>query len=285
LENQVIDLATVWWHGVRGVMATEQGDDKADFVSRNKRPTHAQVKALREASTLRRRRGIKEWRALAVELAAYSGVRRGELAVLDDTTVHRDGRVRVLWRLETIGGPHLALPKGNKRRWTTYPRVTPTGFPLAEAIGSRLDEIVLERAAGINPKGLLFPSERGTWLIGSNFHRDVFEPAALVADWPYVEEVKPWGAGKTRRQRTWSLTWHSLRHTFVTWQLEDLDQPPSRVATLAGHESAEFTIARYVSGAKDDISDSLAALGWWSAAEGGGSGTGVADNGEIHHSA
>ena len=72
---------------------------------------------------------------------------------------------------------------------------------------------------------------------------------------------------------------HSLRHTFVTWQLEDLDQPPSRVATLAGHESAEFTIARYVSGAKDDISDSLAALGWWSAAEGAG----VAANSEIHH--
>ena len=285
LENQVIDLATVWWHGRRKATVSEQGDDKADFVPRNKRPTHAQVEALREATALRRRRGNKAWRALAVELAAYSGVRRGELAVLDDTTVHRDGRVRVLWRLETIGGPHLALPKGNKRRWTTYPQVTPTGFRLAEVIARRLDEIAQEKAAGINPRGLLFPSERGTWLLGSNFHRDVFEPAALAADWPHVVEEKPWGVGKTRHQRTWSLTWHSLRHTFVTWQLEDLDQPPSRVATLAGHESAEFTIARYVSGAKDDISDSLAALGWWSAAEGGGSGAGVADNGEIHHSA
>ena len=43
------------------------------------------------------------------------------------------------------------------------------------------------------------------------------------------------------------FTWHSLRHTFVIWQLDELDQPPSRVATLAGHESPEFTIARYVS--------------------------------------
>ncbi|GAA4700016.1 hypothetical protein GCM10023349_15680 [Nocardioides conyzicola] len=262
LENQVIDLATVWWHGARVVTVVEQSDGRVEFVPRSRRPTHDQVGALRESMTTRRRRGHKGWRALAVELAAYSGVRRGELAVLDDTAVHRDGRIRVLWRLETIGGPHLAPPKGNKRRWTTYPRVTPTGYPLAEAIDLRLEEIEAERAAGINPKGLLFPSERGTWLLGGNFHRDVFEPAALAADWPYIDEVKPWGEGRTRKQRSWALTWHSLRHTFVTWQLEDLDQPASRVATLAGHESAEFTIARYVSGAKDDIADSLQALGW-----------------------
>ncbi|RNM13152.1 tyrosine-type recombinase/integrase [Nocardioides pocheonensis] len=262
LENQVIDLATVWWHGVRIVKVTDQSDGRVDFVPRSKRPTHTEVRALRESMARRRRRGTKGWRALAVELAAYSGVRRGELAVLDDTTVSSDGRIRVQWRLETIGGPHLALPKGNKRRWTTYPQITPTGFPLADAIAERLDEIAREKAAGTNPRGLLFPSERGTWLLGSNFHRDVFEPAALYAGWPFVEEVKPWGIGKTRRQRTWALTWHSLRHTFVTWQLEDLHQPPSRVATLAGHESAEFTLARYVSGTTDDITDSLAALGW-----------------------
>ena len=122
LENQVIDLSTVWWHGVRAAKVTEQSDGRIEFVPRNKRPTHAQVKALREAMAIRRRRGNKVWRTLAVELAAYSGVRRGELAVLDDTTVYGDGRIRVIWRLETIGGPHLALPKGNKRRWTTYPR-------------------------------------------------------------------------------------------------------------------------------------------------------------------
>jgi integrase len=262
LETQMIDLTTVWWHGERKAKVTEQGEDKANYVPRDKRPTHIQVNALRDASTNRRRRGSKSWRPLAIELAAYSGVRRGELAVLDDTTVFRDGRVRVQWRLETIGGPHLALPKGNKRRWTTYPKVTPTGFPLAEAIGQRLDEVAKEKKSGANPKGLLFPSERGTWLLGSNFHRDVFEPAALDAGWPYVEETKPWGVGKTRHQRTWALTWHSLRHTFVTWQLEDLKQPPSRVAALAGHESPEFTISRYVSGSNDDIDDSLAALGW-----------------------
>lgn len=182
--------------------------------------------------------------------------------MLDDGTVFGDGRIRVNWRLETIGGPHLALPKGNKRRWTTYPKVTPTGFPLAEAITERLEEVAKEKSAGVNPEGLLFPSERGTWILGGNFHRDIFEPAALAAKWPYLDEVKPWGVGKVRRQRTWTLTWHSLRHTFVTWQLEDLEQPASRVATLAGHESAEFTISRYVSGTKDDVTDSLAALGW-----------------------
>lgn len=261
LETQVIDLSTVWWHGIRATTVVEQGDGPVAFVPRSQRPTHDQVRALREAMTARRRRGRKEWRALAVELAAYSGVRRGELAVLDDATVHTDGRIRVQWRLETIGGPHLAPPKGNKRRWTTYPQVTPTGFPLAAAIERRLAEVAQERSAGTNPLGLLFPSERGTWL-GGNFHRDVFEPAALAAEWPFRDEVKPWGVGKTRRQRTWLLTWHSLRHTFVTWQLEDLGQPASRVATLAGHESAEFTLRRYVSGAKDDIADSLAALGW-----------------------
>lgn len=261
LDQQIIDLSTVWWHGDRAVVVREQGQERIQYVDRAKRPTHDQVRALREGVNLRRARGAKSWRELAVELAAYSGVRRGELVVLDDTVVTLDGRIRVQWRLETIGGPHLALPKGNKRRWTTYPRVTPTGFPLAEAVATRLDEVAREKAAGINRRGLLFPSERWTWL-GGNFHRDVFEPGALAAGWPYVEEEKPWGAGKTRRQRTWSLTWHSLRHTFVTWQLEDLNQPPSRVATLAGHESAEFTIARYVSGAKDDVNESLNALGW-----------------------
>lgn len=116
MENRVIDLATGWWHGRREATVSEQGDDKADSVPRNKRPSHAQVEALRAVTALRRRRGNKAWRALAVELSAYSGVRRGELAVLDDTTVHRDGRVRVLWRLETIGGPHLALPKAASLR-------------------------------------------------------------------------------------------------------------------------------------------------------------------------
>jgi integrase len=261
MDQQVIDLSTVWWHGDRAIRAREQGQERIQYVDRSKRPTHGQVTALREGMDARRTRGTKAWRALAVELAAYSGVRRGELAVLDDTVVSRVGRIRVQWRLETIGGPHLALPKGNKRRWTTYPRVTPTGFDLADAVSRRLDEVAAEKAAGTNQLGLLFPSERGTWL-GGNFHRDVFESAALVAGWPYVEEEKPWGAGKTRRQRTWALTWHSLRHTFVTWQLEDLGQPASRVATLAGHESADFTIARYVSGAKDDVNDSLSALGW-----------------------
>ncbi|MGK2874471.1 MAG: hypothetical protein ACSLEW_02375, partial [Nocardioides sp.] len=207
LDNQTIDLSTVWWHGLRVPKVTEQGEGPANVVDRTKRPTHHQVQSLREAMSLRRIRHGKSWRELAVELAAYSGVRWGELLVLNDEVVHLDGRVRVQWRLESIGGPHLALPKGNKRRWTTYPPVTPTGYPLGEAIATRLGQVKDERAAGTNPRGLLFPSEQGNWLRSGNFHRDVFEPAALAAGWPFVDEVKPWGSG-SRAQRTWGLTWH-----------------------------------------------------------------------------
>jgi integrase len=264
LDNQVIDLANVFWHGIEVRRADVPGDsgELPQFVPVWKRPSNQQVEALRVAAERTGRRGQGQWwRGLMVELAAYAGPRWSELIALTETSVDPEHRkVEIHWRVaQPPGKPRrLAPPKMAKQRTTIYPEVSPTGYPLGEMMRRRIQEARRERRAGHNPKGLLFPATNGDWWWTGNFHRDLFEKSALAAGWKYTDRDNPY-AGGTRRERCWELTWHSLRHTFCTVALEEWKLADSIVSLLAGHSDPNFTRTRYVGAAEDALDAAVAA--------------------------
>lgn len=264
-EERTINLDSVWWHGLAPVEddeETEDTEDSADFVPRSKRPGNAQVRSLREAAELLPARGVEGgvlwWRGLMVETAAYAGPRWSELIALSaDDVVPNKRHLRVHWRVSQAAGKprRLTKPKMAKRRTTIYPAVTPTGYRLENALRRRAVEARQEQAAGLNPRALLFPNKAGSWMHTGNFHRDIFAKAAENAEgWESREVVKSNGKGKTKTIQQWNFVWHSLRHRFCTFALEEWGQDLSVVSVAAGHADAATTMRLYV-GADDDALD------------------------------
>ena len=122
---------------------------------------------------------------LMANLAAYSGLRWGELAALTNAQVAPAARVITVDRkvVEVSGQIYLEAPKNRKFRRTIYPRLTPGGYPLAERLAARLAEARAEQEAGANPLGLIFPASAGKYWRSSNFNRRVLQPAYLKAGW------------------------------------------------------------------------------------------------------
>lgn len=271
-EGRSIDLSSVWWHDpvafASGQLArsvseddAETADERGGFVPVHKRPSDDQVAALRDAAASFGR-GPNLWvRGLMVELAAYAGPRWSELMAIEAPDVHaRSRKLNIFRRVEFVTGmpPCVVAPKMAKRRVTIFPEVSPTGYELEEMLRRRAEQALAEQRAGINPRALLFPSAAGTWRMTGNFHRDIFEKAADRAGWPSVTSERPY-AGRTRTERTWGLTWHSLRHTFCTVALEVWKLADSTVAELAGHDDSSTTRRLYVGASRDSINEALAA--------------------------
>lgn len=260
-DGRVIDLSSVWWHGLSPVVEedTEDTEDSGDFVPRFKRPSNEGVKAFRLAAESLPARGVEGgklwWRGLMVETAAYAGPRWSELIALTAYDVHPEKRrLRIHWRVsQPAGKPRkLAKPKMAKRRTTMYPSITPTGYRLEEALRRRAEEALAEQEAGRNPRALLFPNRKGGWMHTGNFHRDIFTRAAKAAEgWESHEVVRSNGKGKTKTIQSWNLVWHSFRHTFCTFALEEWNLKESTVADLAGHADANTTRRLYVGVAND----------------------------------
>jgi integrase len=84
-------------------------------------------------------------------LAAYSGLRWGELIALTIPQVDEAGRVITVDRkvVDINGQLYVEAPKNRKLRRTIYPRLTPGGYPLA----GRIKEARAEQEAGTNPPG------------------------------------------------------------------------------------------------------------------------------------
>ena len=68
--------------------------------------------------------------------AAYTGLRRGELATLTTGQVDVAARVIAVDRkvIEVAGHLYVEPPKNRKQRRTIYPRTTPVGYPLADPL-------------------------------------------------------------------------------------------------------------------------------------------------------
>jgi integrase len=79
---------------------------------------------------------------LMANLAAYSGLRWGELAALTIGQVAPAARVITVDRkvVEISGQIYGEAPKNRKFRRTIYPRLTPGGYPLAKRLAARIEE-------------------------------------------------------------------------------------------------------------------------------------------------
>jgi integrase len=176
-----------------------------------------------------------ELHELMLHVAAYAGLRWGELAALTAAQVQQAGRVIDVDRkvVEVNGRLFLEAPKNRKRRKTVYPRLSPAGYPVAENLAARADAARAEQQAGANPAGLLFPSPAGRHWRSSNFGRRVLAPAYQAGGWRDADGKGAW-------------TWHSLRHVFCTtalftWKLDATD-----VSRMAGHANYRITLDMYV---------------------------------------
>jgi integrase len=172
---------------------------------------------------------------LMASLAAYSGLRWGELTALTIPRVDEAGRVITVDRkvVEISGRLYVEAPKNRKFRRTVYPRLTPGGYPLAERLAARTEEARAEQEAGTNPLGLIFPASAGKYWRSSNFNRRVLQHAYLTAGWRDSS-----GGGR------W--TWHSLRHVFCTTALFTWKLEPTDVSRMAGHANYRITLDMYV---------------------------------------
>jgi len=172
---------------------------------------------------------------LMAHVAAYSGLRWGEIAALTIAQVTLAARVFTVDRkvVEVGGRLYVEAPKNRKFRRTVYPRHTPGGYPLAARLTARVEEARAEQEGGRNPLGLIFPNRRGGYWRSSNFNRRILQPAYRKAGWRDAD-----GNG------TW--TWHSLRHVFCTTALFAWKLDPTDVSRMAGHANYRITLDMYV---------------------------------------
>ncbi|HET6190572.1 MAG TPA: tyrosine-type recombinase/integrase [Trebonia sp.] len=228
-------LAEVHWQAVeRPVPAPAVGvaGESSLWVDPSEIPSSDDVAILGKALSTRRHGERDE---LMANLAAYSGLRWGELAALTIGQVAQAARVITVDRKVVEVGGHLYAepPKNRKFRRSIYPRRTPAAYPLAERLAARIEEARAEQEAGTNPQGLIFPSRSGGHWRSSNYNRNILQPAYLKAGW----RGSP-GAGR------W--TWHSLRHVFCTTALFTWKLDPTDVSRMAGHANYRITLDMYV---------------------------------------
>lgn len=196
-------------------------------------PGHQQIADL--AASMAEPTRAPWWRELMPYIAAYSGLRLGELLALPATSIdceHRQIRIDVK-TVSIDGETFLEEPKGRRHRTTIYPQRTPLGRPLAELIQRRIAEVLHEHDHGLNPHGLMFPAPRGGYLSSSNFSTRIAKPAYRLSGWRDADGRGPW-------------TWHSLRHTFCSTALTAWNLPIADVSILVGHANARITMELYV---------------------------------------
>lgn len=236
-----------------GISPTTQGES-ALFVSPDKIPTHEAIADLTAGFLLLPRAEV--WWALFPMVAAYSGLRLGELLALRASDVDTGKRrIRVERQLIDIGvRQEIGPPKRNKHRVTLYPARTPQtqwfpdGFDLSHHLRRRVEQVRDTDAAD----GLLFPAPRGGFYSQTNFYGRRFHPAAKTAKWPTQAAQRG-----SRQVVGLKWKWHSLRHVFCSYYLWDLHATPADVSMAAGHGSVDITLRIYasnVSGALDRMS-------------------------------
>ncbi len=168
------------------------------------------------------------WRQLEILLVAYTGLRWGEHVALTADRIDPTRRAISVDRqvVETRSSLKLTLPKGRRQRVTMFPALTAAGCDLVAMVENRLAELPLD--------GIVFPAARGGWARRSNYGRSIWHPAAISAGWPRLADGH------------WAWTFHSLRHVFATWAL---NQPGIRiedVSRLLGHSGIRVTQDIYI---------------------------------------
>lgn len=206
-------------------------------VDKREIPTHAKVAAVAKAAS-----EVTDvwWYELMFNLAAYSGLRFGEICDLDSTDIDLNQRQIIVdfQCLSDGGNKSRQLPKWDKQRTTVFPEVTPSGYKLKANLKKRISELNKMNVTPVLQDGtsrkLLFPNKDGGWLCPSSFGNRVRRPAQEIAGWPKDSDGK------------FAWNFHSLRHVFCTYYFVDLKKKIGDVAFTAGHASPVTTLEMYV---------------------------------------
>jgi integrase len=100
------------------------------------------------------------------------------------------------------------------------------GIDLAALVDKRLAELH-------DSDDVVFPAPHGGWARRSNYGRNLWDPAARDIGWP-------------RHDNRWRWTFHSLRHVFATWALNQPGLRLEDVSRLLGHSSTRVTQDVYI---------------------------------------
>ena len=206
-------------------------------VDKREIPTHDKVAAVAKAAS-----DVTDvwWYELMFNLAAYSGLRFGEICDLDLNDINLNERIiNVDFQCLSDGGnKSRELPKWDKQRKTVFPEITPSGYKLKANLKKRISELNKMTVTPVLQDGtsrkLLFPNRDGGWLCPSSFGNRVRRPAQELAGWPKDLNGK----------FVWNF--HSLRHVFCTYYFVDLNKKIGDVAVTAGHASPVTTLEMYV---------------------------------------
>ena len=281
------------------------------YVHADQIPSHEHVHALGKAAA----KVTNDWRyELLINLAAYSGLRDGEIFDLD--VDHVDAESRDIYvetqRLDDAGNLSRTYPKKRKRRRTTYVEVTPMGYELAEKLKERIAELNELQEAPLIKNGerrkLLFPNSKGSWISNSNFAKRVRLPAQELAGWPKrvltdeemrieLDKRKERAKRKAKKLKAeakaaeergevlkvkaprkkkpdsaipenvaenpqpkepaiepiFMWNFHSLRHVFCSYMINELKCAPIDVSIAAGHENISTTLSMYVSASASSL--------------------------------
>lgn len=228
-----------------------QSGESAKLVNRKLIPSHEQVDAL--GKMLAKKYKNPTWE-LFINLAAYAGLRIGEQLDLDIDSIDTKERVIKVENqcLDTGKSISRSAPKWNTERETTYPEVTPMGYPLASKLESHIKKLKAQKEIPTLQDGtkrkLLFPDANGGWMRKTNYSKRYRVPAQIELGWPR----------KANGRFLWNH--HSLRHVFCTYYLEQTNNNFQAVAIAAGHKSFQTTIEMYI-GVTDQAMAALKAAG------------------------
>lgn len=200
---------------------------------------------------------------LLVLFAAYTGLRRGEIAGLN---------------VGDVAGSVVSVHKTRRRA----PKGTPDDHPDRDP---RHDGWLIEPTKSGKDRDVPMPAwlarDMADYLAAHPHHNDPDAPL-----WPRLRSTRNPGKGTTGWTQSldygepWdpesfyryvyrravaaaglppSVHFHTLRHSYVTWLIRD-GKPPSVVAELAGHADATITLQIYTHLFKEDRSDAVAGL-------------------------
>lgn len=241
--EEILKGLTTTVNQIKGIKRSIESGENSFYVNSNEIPAHSDVDLVAKAAA--EITGIW-WYELLFNLAAYSGMRLGEILDLDITQI--DTKLKTIrienQCLEVSGKKTRTSPKLNKVRTTVYPTKTPEGYPLAAMVKRRITELnklkVTPELLDGSRRRLMFHNKEGSWISQSAFASKIRRPAQIIAGWPMDDEKFRW-------------TFHSLRHVFCSYYLGDLNQSAKNVAVAAGHSDVFTTLSMYVGASRDAI--------------------------------
>lgn len=171
---------------------------------------------------IRKQRGqerVRFWLECTVHLAAFCGLRFGEIAGLQTNNIDFSKRVihvrNNMTRWDQLKGPKT--------------RAGIRDVPMPPHLAEMLHEWLRLHFVP-NERNLVFVTKHGTYMAADNFHQSFWKPLLKAA-------------GLTKNEEGWHH-FHALRHFMASWLIHK-KFPVTEVAELLGHSSFDETLQTY----------------------------------------